>query len=74
MRYQLAVDACGRDIEPRPDDGGGGQSPATEQYGEDEIIVKTIPKNKVAATGGIPLAALLALGMIGGGMALLRRT
>lgn len=47
----------------------GGHSPAIEQYGEDDVIVTTIPKGKLAAAGGLPFAALLALGMICGGSA-----
>lgn len=49
---------------------------ATKQYGDEEIIIRTIPKGKavLAKTGGMPLPGmvLLALALIGTGFSVLR--
>lgn len=85
---QAQVDACLGDIGERvteeqteatkktKEQSGEAVGAATKQYGGDEVIIKTIPKDGVvlARTGGMPLPgmALLALALIGTGFSVLR--
>jgi hypothetical protein len=84
-RYQIAVDACEGDRSgpPNPPDHGGNNTPADHQYMADgkevTVIVETIPdKGKLVDTGGPSLAVIggviLAIGLVGLGIFLLRRT
>jgi hypothetical protein len=60
-------------IDRNNDDNNGGA--ARQQYGDTEVIVKTIPdKGRLADTGGLPLAgvALVALASVGLGLSILR--
>lgn len=74
LSYEIAVDACEGDRPLRPDNGRGDDNGDNADDRAD-VDPDTIPdKRRLAKTGGSPLGALLGLAMVGGGVALLRRT